>query len=219
MKTKYWLIIIGAILIIAGIDKCSSLKKMDEQAISIANYSGEVKKLTLSNGALVSSNKSLELTTQNQMKQIAAKDETVKLMIEKFKQVQNITYITNNFEAKGDSSNFNTPIPCDFKPFKDTMATKSFVLEQTISRNGTKIDKLFIPNEQKLVFGKKKTGLFKSEHTVDVNNSNELMQVSNIKNYTFVPEKLWYEKWWVHALAGATLGSAGVIAINNYLKR
>lgn len=219
MKTIYWLGIIAVIIIAAGIDKCSSVKNMEEISIALSKYTGEVKELKLSNNALISSNESMKLTTQKQMKEIAAQNETMRLMIKNFKQVQNVTYITNNFEAGGDSSEFNKPIPCDFKPFKDTMSTPNYTIEQTISRTGTKIDRLFVPNEQKLVFGTKKKGLFKTEHTVDVNNSNELMKVSNIKNYTFVPEKQWYEKWWVHSLFGAGVGSAGVIILNNAIKR
>lgn len=219
MKSIYWISIIAVIIILAGIDKCSSVKKMEDISIALANYTGEVKEMRLSNNALVASNKSLELITQDQMKEIAAKNDTVKQMIKKFKQVQNITYITNNFEASGDSSNFNKPIPCEFNPFKDTLSTPNYTLEQTVSRNGIKVDRLFIPNEQKLVFGTKRVGLFKTEHTVDVNNSNELMKVSNIKNYTFVPEKRWYEKWWVHSLLGVGVGSAGTIFLNNAIKR
>ncbi len=194
MRTRYWLIVILAILLLFGADKYLTSSKMDKLLIDLANYNGNVDSLILSNNALVTSNKSLQLTTQNQMKEIAAKNDTVAKMIKKFKQVQNITYITNNFEAKGDSSDFNIPIPCDFKPFKDTISTPSYVLEQTISNKGTKVDRLFVPNEQKLVFGTKKKGLFRSEHYVDVNNSNDLMVASNIKNYTFVPTKRWFEK-------------------------
>jgi len=219
MKTKYWLIIIGVIILAVSIDKCSTANKIDDMAINIANYNGVVDSFRTQQNALITSNNSLTLTTQKQMKEIAAKNDTVASMIKKFKQVQNITYVTNNFISSGDSANFDKPIPCDFKPFSFTISTKEFTLEQTISNKGSKIDKLFIPNEIKIVYGQKKTGLFKSEHSVAISNSNAMMTASDIKNYTFKPNKMWYERPVVTSLIGFGAGFLTNTAIRSIYSR
>lgn len=213
MKNIHWIGIIAALLIIFSLDKCATGNRIDNLVDKISNYSGAVDSFRLSNNALVSSNESLKLETQEQMKSLASKNDTIQGMIKKFKQVQNITYITNNFSAAGDSSNFDKPIPCDFKPFPFTISTKSFTLEQTISNKGSKIDKLFVPNELKIVYGTKRKGLFKTEHYVDVNNSNEMMVASNIKNFTFSPKKKWFERPIVVGLIGAGAGFVGGLIV------
>lgn len=219
MKTKHWIMIIAVIVIAFSFDKFMTSNNIDNLVASIENYSGEVDSFRLSNNALVKSNESLKLSTQSQIKSLTSKNDTLAKMIKNFKQVQNVTMITNNFLASGDSSKFNNAIPCDFAPFKDTISNKNYIIEQTISRTGTVIDKLFIPNEQKLVFGTKKVGLFKTQHFVDVNNSNELMVVSNIKNYTFVPKKQWYEKPIITGAIGFGLGFTANSILLQTLKR
>lgn len=213
MKNIHWIGIIAALLIIFSIDKCSTGSRIDNLIDKVANYDGAVDSFRLSNNALIASNESLKLETQEQIESLVAKNDTLSKMIKKFKQVQNVTNITNNFLASGDSANFDKPIPCDFKPFPFTISTKSFTLEQTISNKGSKIDKLFIPNEVKIVYGTKRKGLFKTEHYVDVNNSNEMITASNIKNFTFSPKKKWFERPIVVGLIGAGAGFVGGLIV------
>jgi hypothetical protein len=220
-KSNYILMFfIAALLCVVCVRECAYQKRSDTLVADISKYSGEVTKLRLENGALVSSNKSLVVQSEEQLRSITSNlNDTIKKMIAGFKKLGGVTYITNNFEAKGDSVVFEKQIPCDFKPFKAVLSDSSYVLEQTISKEGAVVDRLFVPNNVSIVFGEKKVGFMKYEHFVDVNNSNQLMVASNIKNYNFTPSKKWHETRWANMLLGAAAYSAIQTGINTLIKR
>jgi hypothetical protein len=192
----------------------------DDLVKNLATYTGEVTLLKLNNGALVSSNKTLSLNSEKQLKAMASSiNDTVKQMLKNFKKVSQFTYITNNFVASADSSKFAKEIPCDFKPFQASYSDSSYSLHQTISRTGFVVDSLKVPNKMALVFGQKKSGFLKRDNYVDINNSNPLMTASNIRNYSFTPEKKWWERTWVHVLGGAILYKAAERGVNAVLPK
>jgi len=220
LKTLLPYIAVVVTIVLWQIDSCNKDNKYDSVFEKASSYKGEADTLRLKNGALVSSINTLKLQSEEQLKSIAgALNDTIKQMMKKFKSVNNVTYITNNFLATGDSSNFDKEIPCDFKPFKARYSDSTYSLAQTIHKDKFVVDSLFVPNKTALVFGRKKAGFMKYDDFVDENNSNPLMLASNIKNYTFVPEKKWHEKRWVNMLFGAAAYSAAKIGINALITR
>ena len=192
-KSIPWIILL-LVVIYFGWREYSHAKEVDKFVADLSKYDGVIEEITLSNGALVSSNNALAVNTQDQLKSIASQiNDTVAQMIKKFKRLSNVTYVTNNFEAGNDSSDFAKEIPCDFKPFSAMYSDSTYSIYQTIHKNKFVIDTLVVPNRMALVFGQKKTGFMKRENYVDINNSNPLMVASNIKNYTFTPQKKWYD--------------------------
>jgi hypothetical protein len=73
---------------------------------------------------------------------------------------------------------------------------------------------LFIPNNQTIVVGEKRVGLFKKEHRVEVTNSNPYLMTTNLGSYTITDKK----KWWQHPLINFGIGLVGgyVIGVSSH---
>lgn len=220
MKRDFMYISVILLLIICGIiyENINKANREDKLVSDLAAYSDTVKFYRLKNDALVSSNKIIELHSQKQIEVLAKNlSDTLYQILKKFKKVQSVMYATNNFYAGGDTIKSNV-IPCDFDPYKIRRSDSTYSFVGTIGKRYFSIDSLCIPNKLSIVTGRKKTGFLKSEITIDVNNSNSRMITTNIKAYTFSPEKKWYEKTWVHILFGA-VAEIGINSGINYLKR
>lgn len=220
MKRDFIYISIILLLIIFGIvyENINKSKREDDLISQLSSYSDTVKFYKLNNEALISSNKMVELHSQKQFESLAkSMSDTLYQIMKKFKKVQSIMYATNNFYTAGDTIKSNV-ITCDFDPYKVRRSDSTYSFVGTVAKKYFSIDSLYIPNKLSIVTGRKKTGFLKSEITVDVNNSNSRMVTTNIQAYTFSPEKRWYEKTWVHMLAGASIQTLIYSGIN-YLKR
>ena len=214
-----WIILLLVVLYF-GWREYSHSKNEDKLVSDIAMYNGIVDTLTLQNGALITSNNTLTLHSEEQLKSIVSQlNDTIKLMVKKFKNLSSVTYITNNFEAGNDSSSFASAIPCDFKPFKARYSDSTYSIAQTIHRDRFVIDTLKVPNKTVLVFGKKKVGFMKYDNFVDINNSNPLMVASNIKNYTFTPEKKWHETRLANMAFGALIQTGISLGVRTLINK
>lgn len=219
---RNWIIVVAILIVLFGIRECRNQNATDSLVKNITNYSDTVKFEKLKNGALVSTNESLKLQSEEQVRIMASNiNDTVKEMLKKFKALNNVTYVTNKFYAGGDTIKIETPIPCDFKPFKvrrgtDTDSSYRFV--GTIGKDFFSIDTISFKDHQTLVFGRKKTGFMKSDYVVDINHSNPYMVTTNIKDYKYVPQKKWYERTWVHMVAGAVIETGIRQGVSTYIK-
>lgn len=220
MRTKYWLIIIGIILLFSFFREGCNQRKTDNLISDIANYKDTAKYEKLKNGALISTNVSLKLQSQDQLKAlVAAINDTVKQMFDRFKKVNNVTHVTNQFYAGKDTIKYETKIPCSFAPFKVRRGTPStYKFVGTIGQDYFAVDSLSIEDKTTLIFGRKKVGFMKYDYAVDINHSNPLMISTNIKDYKYEPKKKWFERTWVHWVEGAIAESVvrqGVKVLSN----
>lgn len=215
----YWIVIIILISTLF-FRECTRQSEIDSLVSSIVNYKDTVKIEKLKNGALVYSNQMLVLNSQEQIKALASSmNDTIKLMLKKFKSVTNVTTINNQFFTSGDTAKFAQNIPCDFKPFKVRRGSDStFKLVSTISKDYFTIDTLSLKDKQSIVFGRKKVGFMKYDYTAEINHSNPMISTYGIKSYQYVPQKQWYEKAWVHILFGAVAETAVRQGVNYYIK-
>lgn len=216
----YWVVII--ILISAlFFRECTRQSEMDNLVSSITNYKDTVKIEKLKNGALIYSNQMLVLNSQEQIKSLAsAMNDTLKMMLKKFKSVTNVTTINNQFFTGGDTIKYAQNIPCDFEPFKVRRGTDStYKFVATIGKKYFSIDTLGIKDKQSIVFGRKKTGFMKYDYTAEINHSNPLISTYGIKSYQYIPQKQWFERTWVHILAGAVGESIIRQGVNFYIQK
>lgn len=220
MKTRYWLIIIGIIILVFCVREGCNQRTTDNLVQNITTYKDSAKFEHLKNGALISTNTSLKLQSEEQVRIMASNiNDTVKEMLKKFKSLSNVTYVTNQFFTGKDTLKFETKIPCNFKPFKVRREEpKSYRFVGTIGQDYFSIDSLAIPDSMSLVFGRKKQGFLKYDYAVDINHSNPLMKTTNIKDYKYDPQKKWYEKTWAHWIEGAIMESVVRQGIQTYIK-
>jgi hypothetical protein len=193
-----------------------SQSREDDLVSKITTYSDIAKVYALKSGAQVATNTALSVSSQKQMAAFAASiNDTLKQIVKRFKSVNNITYATTNFYAGKDTVR-TVNIPCNFTPFKVRRSDSTYKFVGTIAQNYFSVDSVYIPNKISIVSGRKKIGFMKYDYSVDINNSNPLMRTTNIQAYQYSPQKKWYEKTWVHMLAGAAI-QTGVHAGANYL--
>lgn len=198
-------IILTSIVLLLIVRECQHKSDSDNLVKDITTYSTVPKVEKLKNGSLVYTNTSLKIQSEKQLRTLAESiNDNVKQMLKNFKSVTNVTNITNEFYAGGDTVKNN--IPCDFKPFKARHGSDStYKLVMTISKNYNTVDSLSIKDSLSLVFGRRKQGFMKYDHAVDINHSNPLMRTTNIRSYQYDPQKKWYERTWVHMIAGAAI--------------
>lgn len=215
-KDRVYLSIIVAILIIFFFREGCTQRQTDKLVSDIANYKTEAKHYTDKFGDVIATNQALNLTTQSQIKSLLASNDTMKAWIEKFKTIKAGIVIHEKTIIKEVAVPFDRNIPCDFKPFTAFKLNKDYKFYSTIANTGLTIDSLIIPNTSSIIVGDKKSGFLgmNKELTIEVKNSNTLMQTSNIAAYTYTPNKKFYEKTWFHLTVGATIG--GIAGVKGY---
>lgn len=218
---RYYIIAIIIIVAIFLFRECSNQNKTDKLIGDVANYKTESETYKTKLGLEINTNRALALETQDQMKSLLASNDTMREWISKFKEIKGGIILRETTIVEKVPVPFDKIIPCDFKPFQAKKETKDFLFYTTIANTGLTIDSLKIPNQAKIVIGDKRTGFLKmkSSLVVEVNNSNPYIKTSNISGFVYEPKKKWYEKTWVHLLAGATIGVAGGKYVNNKLNK
>lgn len=191
----------------------------DKLVQSITTYKDTANYYKTKSGAEVSSNVSLKLQSEAQLRQMASLNDTVKQIIAKFKDLKAVTFITNKFFAGNDTIKMVNNIPCDFKPFKVRRGDSTYKFAGTIAPNYFSIDSIFVPNKLTIVQGRKKVSFLKWDYAMDVTNSNPLMRTTNIADYRYIPQKKWFEKTWFHLVVGASLEFVGQRVGNSLIKR
>lgn len=220
MKNKYWLIIISIIIVIFGIREFINRKNNDKLISEIVNYKNTVEVEKLKNGALIYSNKTLKLESQKQIKEMASNlNDTVKQMLKKFKRVESVTEIVSNTIITRDTIKLENNIPCITSPIKIIKKTPNYSFKGTLDSSKFTIDTISIPNVISIIIGRKKTGFLKYEDMISINNSNPLVETSNISSYTYKPKKRFLQKTWVHIAGGVVIAVIAKSVIQKYTNK
>mgnify|MGYP001596702140 CR=1 FL=1 len=219
-NSKVLYLIIVILIGLLFLRECQNQAHENELISQITNYKDTAKVERLKNGALVYSNQILTLNSQEQLKTLSSVNDTIKLMLKKFKSVNNVTNINNQFFAGSDTIKQVFNIPCDFKPFKIRHGSDStYRVIATIAKDYSSIDTVSLKDKETLIFGRKKIGFMKYDHSIDINHSNPYISTYGIKSYQYMPRKQWYERTWVHILTGALGESIIRQSINFYIQK
>ena len=178
-------IIIGILVIILLLREGCNQSSTNDLIKDVAEYKTEAKHYKGVNGAEISQNKALMLENQKQLKAVLSKNDTLAQLMEKYKDLKNVTIINNTTQIVNDSIAFDTlRIPCDFEPFQVNRDSSHYQFFGTIAPSYFKIDSLKIPDEQSILFGKRKMGFLKRpEYVVEVVHSNPLISTNNVGSY------------------------------------
>ena len=119
---------------------------------------------------------------------IKSKDKAFQKLLKTFKKpiaaatVKTITKIDTVFipyETKIDLPVFKLPF---------SKISKHYSISGISTNEGIGISDISIPNTQSVVIGKKKTGWFKSEYRIDVENSNPHIKTTDLDGFSFRPK-------------------------------
>jgi hypothetical protein len=178
-------IIIAVLVVVLLLREGCNQSSTNDLIKDIAEYKTEVKHYKGKDGAEVAQNKALMLENQQQIKALLNKNDTLSELMKKYKDLKNVTIVNNSMQIRDDSIPYDTiRIPCDFEPFQVIRDSSHYQFAGTVSQEFFRIDSLTIPDEQSIVFGKRKMGFLKKrEYTAEVIHSNPLIRTTNIGSY------------------------------------
>ena len=154
----------------------------------LLNYSDSIKTYKAKNGALVEYNKAIQLLADTKFDEVEQLKKDLKL-----KSVDVLVKYKSVFKYDTINHVFYEQLPCD--EFTDSLTVDSthFRFDAVLSNKFLKLYNIEVPNEQRIVIGEKKNGLFKAnEYSVLVTNSNPNIKGESLKAYTFKPSPKWY---------------------------
>ena len=162
----------------------------------------------LKNGQLVTEKGVLEVTEKDLRKQVYIKDDSLKLLIDKFKDPQIVYRIKSEIFIDSIPIPYKIPIQYEFE--RDLLVfTEHYTLTGKSTHLGVTIKDLTIPNTQRIVTGVKR-GLFRTEISTSVTNSNPYIQTLDIETQKqYIPNR----KLGVGAFAGIDITGNPTVGI------
>lgn len=183
------IVVLGVVLFQSTCNNISN-KKLSEQNIEALNdrveyYVNELGYEVAEKKALQGSKKELLSIIDSKAKE----NEQLIIAIEGFKNTTTATKIITETRIDTFEILLTDTVPIEFSiPFEKY--SKHFTISGVISPSTIVFNKIVIPNEQSIVIGNKRLGLFKEEYRAEVTNSNPLIRVKEIESYNFkVPRK------------------------------
>lgn len=146
------------------------------------------------------------VTSQNQIKELVAQNDTLMKLMKEFKRVNSVTKINTITNIK-DSIRFSEFIPCDFKPLHIKKSTPFYDMGFTVSKEQLLIDSVKVKDTIYIIDGARKTGLFNTTQELLVVHSNPYVNTGKIQSLIYKPKKKWYERgstWFGIGAATAT---------------
>jgi len=209
------LVLLGviAVLLLFWFDSCESKKVAEEQAIEFSNYKDTVMEYKARNGEQIAYNKAIQLS-EARFKALSDSMADVFRNI-KLKEVQSYTKVITEFKVDTVTLEFHDTLPCaDFlKPF--TTDSLHYSLAGWITKKDITFSSISLRNDQSIIVGTKKNGLFKkNEYVVTVQNSNPYVTTTGLQNYTFKPDTKWYQRGWLKVMVGFVGGYATSSRLN-----
>jgi len=203
LKEILVLVVIG-MLVFFTLDGCNAKRKVEQQAISIAEYKDSVSFYKSESGELIAINTAIMVSSEKTIADLKKELEALKL---KNPEVV-IKYKTN---VKIDSITIKLDIPCE-KFNKDYyIDSTNYKVCINLTDTSLLLKEITIPNSQTIAVGNVRQKWYKpSEYSVVVKNSNPHVESIGLTAYTIKPEKKIYEKNWlwltIGVLGGGYLG-------------
>jgi len=175
--------------------------------ISISDHKQFVSEM---DGIIVTYRESVTLTNQ-ELKKALKGDSIQRELVKKYRKLaESATIIT---EWKHDVITVAVPIFIT----RDTTikhSDKCFSVDLSLSNGKLTLQDMRVPNRQDIVSGRRKTGLFSSEYSMDIRNSNECIITSGMNSYKVIDKPKWYE----HPFVWGAAGLVGGFYLNSRIK-
>jgi len=161
-------------------------QQVDRYQTNLDDREREIRSYRLSNGQLMQEKELLSVTNKELRNQVWAKDDSLKLLMKKLKDPVVAVQWKTSFVHDTVYIPFDTPTP---QPFQRNFnkVDQWYSLSGKVDQDGISIDKILIPNTQRLVVGYKK-----GKPVVSVTNSNPHLLTEAIEGQVVsVPKKSW----------------------------
>lgn len=184
----YVVILILASMLFA---KC---KNENLQLATIKALKSENASYRLKNGQLVTSAKSLIVSSQKQAIELIGKTETIKQLTDKFSKVKTITKYVEKVKIDTITVVYKDSVPCMFEK-SGSIANEDYSLNYKSTQKGIDITDLALENDTVTIVNgiKKKWFWGKETITTDITNSNKLVKLGELQHIEIQPKKKFYE--------------------------
>ena len=204
LKIDVKTIVLLAIIVVMALlwlDSCQGERTALKDAEKYANYQDTVMYYKDKAGNAVAYNAALMIDKEQLLALNAELAQDVERL--KLKNVTSYTKVTTELRIDTFVVPIHDTLPCDTFTYRTKIDSTHYKFDLTLTESSIGFNSVQIPNEQKILVGEKKNGLFKpKEYIVTLENSNPYMQVSGLQSYTLKPKKKWYQKWYVHLGVG-----------------
>lgn len=187
-KNGIWILIILVLIFFLIGERSSKAKTINRYQSNLEILKDSIYSYKLRNDLLVTARQALHVDYNELVDQVFIKDDSLKLMIKKFKSVKSTVKIITNTEIKEIKIPFDKPVD-SFAAISFSSIDKFYTITGEVTNKAITIDKITIPNTQRIVIGKAKKSFFKRQYEVSVSNSNKLIQVNDIESQ-IVTEKI-----------------------------
>ena len=171
----YFSYVLVIILVILLVRSCGEQSRVNGNLEVLGSL---VETYELKNGQLVTEKGVLEVSVKDLKNEIYVKDDSLQLLIKKFKDPQVVYKIKTKIVLDTMEVIYKVPVPFEFE--RDLLLFDPYYTLTGKSNNlGVTITSLSIPNTQRIVTGVKK-GLFRTELSTSVTNSNPYIQTTDI---------------------------------------
>lgn len=190
-KTTLKWIVIGVVIVLILLERCKREANISNDLEAIANYKDTVMEMRSKNGQLISYNEALKLSSASSKRTIDFLELKSKELSEQLKTIKKPTSVNIvKTDTRIDSVvyTFRDTIPC---VFHRTISIDSphYYFEAELDNKRFFLTQMHIENEQNIVVGNKKNGLFKKpEYVISVTNTNPHVNVSGLQSYNFKPK-------------------------------
>jgi len=143
-----------------------------------------------SEGVIISTQKSLELT-EKELREALLSDSANAELAEHYRKLSGVVTIITEF----DIDTLYIPVPELIIPDTTVRFAQEgcFEVELGLQRGLITLNDMYVPNTQKIVYGLRKTSLFRSEYSIDIYNSNKCIDVVGVRSYTVVHKRKAWE--------------------------
>ena len=174
-----------------------SIQKCQQHNTAVANIkalNSEILTYKLSNGQLVASKQSLELTKLQLEDLVISKDAELQDMANNFSKVKTVTKIVTVLKLDTIKVPFDVEIPCEFER-NDIIYTKHYSFDYKFTNKGFSINNLSIPDSISIVTGTKRKWFWgKETQIIDITHSNPNIQTTGLNRYEITNKKKWHQK-------------------------
>jgi len=178
------LIVVCFLLVYFLISKCNNERKLKNEVIEISKYKDTAMVYKSRNGKLITYNKAVEIDLGAARETISGLND----MLHDLKLKKPTAIIKTRTEVNIDTILIpvTDTLPCDEFTYSTNVDSEYYNMNITLTNKSILLNNISIPNEQSIVTGIKKNGLFKkNEFVVTIQNSNPYLK--NNRGFRIMP--------------------------------
>lgn len=202
--------VLGTILLLGQCNRSKILIENKKLKSNINALQDTIKYKENKIGGITASKKALLVSEKELRKEVYFKDERIAKLTKDFITLKSIVKVEQEVKIIEVPIMYKDTIPFKFEKVFN-IKEKWYSIEGMSNQKGITISNLNLPNEQFLIIGEKREGIFKSKYlSIDVINTNPNFKTTNITTQVIQVKEPFYNKGWfrtIEVIGAFTLGA------------